>query len=302
MASQSRRAACDHRPVKHEVDRRIGPLLHVEEHGSGPPLLLIQGLGYAVWAWRNQLAPLAARHRVIAFDNRGAGRSEKPPGPYSIDGLAADAAGILDERGLRGVGVVGLSMGGFIAQTLARSRPDLVGRLVLVGTSAGGPEALPQPEETREAWAAAHGLPPHEFARATMRYSFAPGWTDVHPAVYESLLEARLEFPTPPDAWAAQYSACEDFLARGAPVEQIEMPTLVVHGTLDRVVDPRNGDLLARRIPNARLLAVPGCGHQVPLEAPDRFNAAVLEFLARGSGPPSSSGSTMRGRTRARCR
>lgn len=256
------------------------PNLYVEEHGTGPPALLIQGLGYAVWAWRDQLAPFATRQRVIAFDNRGAGRSEKPPGPYSIDDLAADAAGVLDERGITGAGVVGLSMGGFIAQTLALSRPDLVGRLVLVGTSPGGREALPQPEETREAWAAARELPSEEFARATMRYAFAPGWTDAHPAVYESLLAARLEFPTPPEAWAAQYAACEEFLARGAPVEQIEAPTLVVHGALDRVVDPRNGELLGRRIPKARLLMIPGCGHQVPLEAPDRFNDAVLDFFA----------------------
>jgi pimeloyl-ACP methyl ester carboxylesterase len=255
------------------------PTLHVEEHGSGPPVLLIQGLGYAVWGWRNQLAPLATRHRVIAFDNRGAGRSEKPPGPYTIDELAADTAGVLDERAIAAACVVGLSMGGFIAQTLALSRPDLVGRLVLVGTSAGGPESVPQPAETREAWLDARDLPPEEFARATMRYSFAPGWTDAHPAVYESLLTARLEFPTPPEAWAAQFAACEEFLARGVPVEQIQAPTLVVHGALDRVVDPRNGELLTRRIPGARLLPIPGCGHQVPLEAPDRFNDAVLEFL-----------------------
>jgi pimeloyl-ACP methyl ester carboxylesterase len=216
---------------------------------------------------------------VIAFDNRGAGRSDKPPGPYSIDDLTADAAGVLDERAITAAGVVGLSMGGFIAQTLALTRPELVGRLVLVGTSPGGSDAVPQPAETREAWLAAKDLPPEEFARATMRYSFAPGWTDAHPAVYESLLTARLEFPTPPEAWAAQYAACEDFLARGAPVEQIQAPALVVHGLLDRVVEPRNGELLSRRIPDARLLPIPGCGHQVPLEAPDRFNDAVLEFL-----------------------
>jgi pimeloyl-ACP methyl ester carboxylesterase len=277
--------ACDDRVVEQAGNRAGKPTLHVEERGSGTPLLLIQGLGYAVWAWRNQLEQLAAHHRVIAFDNRGAGRSQKPPGPYSIDELAADAARVLDERGLAGAAIVGLSMGGFIAQTLALARPELVRRLVLVGTSAGGPDALPQPEETRQAWAAARGLPPEEFARATMQYSFAPGWTDAHAAEYESLLAARIEFPTPPDAWAAQYAACEEFLARGAPVEEIEAPTLVVHGRLDRIVDPRNGDLLARRIPSARLLGLPGCGHQVPLEAPDRFNAAVLEFAARVSGP-----------------
>ena len=272
--------AWDDRPVGRRENGSGRPILHVEEHGAGSPLLLIQGLGYAVWAWRNQLAPLGAQHRVIAFDNRGAGRSEKPPGPYTIDQLAADAARVLDERGLAGAAIVGLSMGGYIAQTVALSRPELVGRLVLVGTSPGGRDAFPQPEETQRAWAAARGLPPEEFARATMRYSFAPGWTDAHPAEYESLLAARLEFPTPPDAWAAQYAACEEFLARGVRMEAIEAPTLVVHGTLDRIVDPRNGNLLADRIPNARLLALPGCGHQVPLEAPDRLNAALLEFVA----------------------
>jgi 3-oxoadipate enol-lactonase len=256
------------------------PNLYVEELGSGPPLLLVQGLGYAVWAWRNQLAPLATRHRVIAFDNRGAGRSDKPPGPYSIDELAADAARVLDERSLAGAGVVGLSLGGFVAQTLALSRPDLVGRLVLVATSPGGPGSFPQPTETSDAWADARDLPPEEFARATMPYSFAPGWTDAHPAVYESLLADRLEFPTPPEAWAAQYAACVEFLGRATAVEQIAAETLVIHGTLDRVVDPRNGELLARRIPNARLLMIPGCGHLVPLEAPDRFNDTVLDFLA----------------------
>ena len=254
--------------------------LHVEERGTGFPLLLIQGLGYAVWAWRHQLGPFSERLRAIAFDNRGAGRSFKPPGPYSIELLADDAASVLDERGIGRAHVLGLSMGGYVAQTLALRRPELVERLVLVGTSPGGPDAFPQPEATAGAWAAARGLPPEEHARATGHLSFSPGWTDAHPDEYESLLAARLEFPTPPECWSAQFDACLHFVEAGVPVERIEAPTLVVHGSADRVVDPRNGELLARRIVGARLERFDGVGHVVPLEAPERFNAAVLEFLA----------------------
>ena len=254
--------------------------LHVEERGSGSPLLLIPGLGYAVWAWRHQLGPFAERLRTIAFDNRGAGRSFKPPGPYSIEQLADDAASVLDARGIERAHVLGLSMGGYIAQTLALRRPQLVERLVLVGTSPGGPDALPQPEATAAAWAAARGLPPEEHARATGHLSFSPGWTDAHPDEYESLLAARLEFPTPAECWSAQFDACLRFAQDGVPAERIAAPTLVVHGTEDRVVDSRNGELLARRIPGARLEWLDGVGHVVPLEAPERFNATVLEFLA----------------------
>jgi pimeloyl-ACP methyl ester carboxylesterase len=253
--------------------------LYVEEHGGGFPLLLIQGLGYAVWAWRHQLGPFSECLRTIAFDNRGAGRSFKPPGPYSIELLASDAAAVLVGRGIERAHVLGLSMGGFIAQTLALRRPELVERLVLVATSPGGPGSLPQPQATTDAWAAAAGLPPAEFARATAHLSFAPGWTDEHPGEYESLLASRLEFPTPPESWAAQYAACLAFDRDGVPIERIAAPTLVIRGDRDRIVDPRNSELIARRIPGARLETFAGCGHLTPLEAPTLFNATVLDFL-----------------------
>src|SRR6266545_4855771 len=102
--------------------------LYVEEHGEGEPLLLIEGLGQSMWAWREQV-PLFARHyRTIAFDARGTGRSHVPDEPYGIDELAQDAANILDERSAY---VVGLSMGGYTALTLALARPELVRSLVL---------------------------------------------------------------------------------------------------------------------------------------------------------------------------
>jgi 3-oxoadipate enol-lactonase len=181
--------------------------------------------------------------------------------------------------------VLGLSMGGYIALMLALRRPQLVRSLVLAGTSAGGADATPIPDATREAWLAAAGLPPAEYARRTMPLSFAPGWTDEHPEDYEALLAARLEYPTPPDAWRAQYEAAQRFMDAGAPVERIDVPALVVHGDADRIVPVENGRALAARLPNARLVELRGRGHLALLEDPDAFNRAVVGFLSEVENP-----------------
>ena len=97
---------------------------------------------------------------------------------------------------------------------------------------------------------------------------------------YAHLFRARLEFPTPPECWAAQYEACRAYDVAGVPAEAIGASTLVVHGDDDRVVPYANGELLARRIPGAQLETFAGHGHLLALEDPERFNAAVLEFLA----------------------
>jgi 3-oxoadipate enol-lactonase len=243
-------------------------------------VLLIQGLGYAVWAWREQLPALAASRHAIAFDNRGAGRSLKLPGPYSIDELADDAAAVVRAlAGGRAAHVVGLSMGGYVAQALALRQPSLVRSLVLMSTATGGAETHPVPEATRQAWLAAAGLPAPEYARRTMWLSFAPGWAEEHPDEYERLLAARLEFPTPPECWAAQYAACEEFLRRDTPVEDMNVPALVLHGDADRVVPIENGRALAERLPAARLVELPGRGHLALLEAPHEVNGPLLAFL-----------------------
>ena len=195
--------------------------LYTEEHGDGPPLLLLTGLGYAIWSWQRQLPDWSQRFRCIAVENRGTGRSPKPPGPYTIEELADDAAEALAGRRAH---VAGFSMGGYIAQTLAVRHPELVDRLVLVCTATGGAGLTPTPPETVAAWEANSGRSPEEFARATMPLSFRPGWTDEHPEEFEALLADRLEYPTPPECWSAQYAACLDWTVRVTPVEQIEAP------------------------------------------------------------------------------
>lgn len=250
--------------------------LYREEHGEGRPLLLIAGLGDAIWSWQRQIAEWSQQFTCVAVDNRGAGRSPKPPGPYSIEQMADDAAEALDGRRAH---VAGFSMGGYIAQTVALRHPELVDRLVLVCTGTGGPDYAPLPEETAAAWAANAYKAPVEFARSSMPLSFARGWTSEHPDEFEQLLHDRLEYPTPPECWRAQFDACNEFIAKRTPVEEIAAPTLVLHGDADRIVPYQNGVELAGRISDARFETFSGGGHLLFIEDAPRFNAMVASFL-----------------------
>ena len=250
--------------------------MHVEEHGSGETLLFHQGLGQGSWAWRYQVPVFAERFRTIVFDTRGTGRSPVPEESYWIEDLAADAATILDGRPAH---VVGFSMGGYVALTLAMSHAVLVRSLVLAGTGAGGPDRVPRPDHVRDAFAAALELPPEEARRATLPYTFSPGWTEANSERFEEILAATLVHPTPRETIDAHMAACYRFYDQGLDVERIDAPALVIHGSEDVIVPPENGRALARRLPNARLVELDGRGHNVMLEDPETFNELVLGFL-----------------------
>jgi pimeloyl-ACP methyl ester carboxylesterase len=259
--------------------------LYVEEHGEGEPLLLLEGLGQSLWAWRDQIPVFAVHFRTIAFDTRGTGRSPVPKEPYGIDELAQDAADVLEGRTAQ---VVGLSMGGYVALILALSKPELVRSLVLVGTGAGGPNRVPRRQDVRDAYAAAVGLPFDEYGRRTMPLTFSPGWTARNPERFEEILAARLEHPTPDVTLDAHLEACYGFYARGSEVERIDAPALVVHGDADLIVPVENGRALASRLPNARYVELPGRGHNVQLEDPATINRLTLCFLRGAPAAPNT--------------
>jgi pimeloyl-ACP methyl ester carboxylesterase len=238
-------------------------------------VLLMHGLGYTREGWGPLRERFARRYRVLSFDNRGIGESEIPPGPYTVEQIAGDAAGVLDEAGVDRTHVIGASLGGFAAQALAAARPERVDRLVLACTSPGGADAYPLPEGTLKLMAEAPSLPPDVALRRFVENALAPG---APAALVDEIYAYRQAHPPDPAGWAAQAAAGAAWDADGR-LTQITAPTLVVTGTADQVVDPRNSPLLAERIPDAHLELIEGAGHVLFWERVDEFAALVEGFL-----------------------
>ncbi|MGH8924489.1 MAG: alpha/beta fold hydrolase [Acidimicrobiia bacterium] len=247
-----------------------------EEHGRGEPLLLIQGLGYGRWGWSPLVPLLSKEYRVITFDNRGIGDSSAPLGPYDAASMAGDAVAVLEAAGVDRSHVAGTSLGGMIAQELALRWPQRIKRLMLMCTTPGGSDAYPMPEETAEMIAAAVG-----WDQRTALHKFVENaLSDQAPAeVFEEILKLRLANPQSPAAWASQAAAGMTYDG-GGRVARIRAPTLVMHGTSDRVVDYRNSELLAALIPNAELCLFPDGGHLFFWEEPDSVAKTMIGFLA----------------------
>lgn len=241
-----------------------------ERTGSGPPLLLIQGLGYARWGWEPVVEPLARSFDVLTFDNRGIGESEVPVTPYTTADMAGDAARVLEEAGVERAHVVGTSLGGMIAQELALGHPERVEKLVLACTTPGGPEAFPMPQRTVDLM----------LARATIEeYTRNALHPAERPDLVSRILAHRKRTDQGYEAWAAQATAGAGFDA-SARLGGLAVPTLVQHGDADVVVDPRNAELLAELIPDARVSIYEGGGHLFFWQEPERFVRELEEFLA----------------------
>jgi 3-oxoadipate enol-lactonase len=256
-----------------------GALLHVEGRPTAQPALMLHGLGYASWAAADLRQQLAPQVGLWSLDHRGTGRSARGVAPITIGRLADDAATVLDRIGAP-VPVVGYSMGGYVAQVLALTRPKLVAALVLIATSAGGPSATPVPAATATAWVEAAELPPADYAARTMPLSFRPGWPQAHTDRYRGILESRLLHPTPQAVWQEQYLACERFLADGYGAGGLAMPVLILHGADDRVVPVENGRALHRRLPRGRYREVEGAGHLLHIEEPGLVAEEILQLLS----------------------
>jgi len=262
-----------------------------EEQGSGDPLLLIMGLGADSAAWLFQVPEFARRYRTIAFDNRGVGRSAKPPGPYTIAEMADDAAGLLDVLGIERAHVVGVSMGGMIAQELALRHPQRVWGLVLACTF---PEPDDDVQSQRRASVAQMGgsvdangelridasaLDPLTFFQQLLPRVFNQAFIERDLAKIMQLFSGSLQWGFSMDALLCQVGAVMAHRTTDR-LHRITAPTLVITGDADQLIAPANSDILAREIPNARLVKVPGGSHGFNFETPEIFNREVLDFLA----------------------
>lgn len=255
-----------------------GIKLYYEVHGTGEPLLLIEGLGYASWSWFRQIEVLSNAYGVVSFDNRGVGQSDKPDIPYSIELMADDVARLLESLSIEKAHILGVSMGGYIAQQLAIKYPQKVKSLVLGCTSFGGPHSIPLTEEALQSMLKVEGLSAEEVIRQGFKAAISPKFISAYPEVVDQLVAWRLDNPTPRYAWERQFAAARAFNVE-TQLNKINVPTLVITGSEDIVIPPQNSSLLAERISGAHLVIIPGGGHLFFIEKAEEFNCQVLDFL-----------------------
>jgi pimeloyl-ACP methyl ester carboxylesterase len=256
--------------------------LFYEEHGSGPPLLMIQGLGYPSGMWFRQVPELSKYYRTIVFDNRGVGKSDKPDEEYTVALMAADAACVLRVLDIERAHVIGVSLGGYIAQELALKNPQLVDRLILMSTSCGGSRYLELTKTFWEEVASLQGLPPQEIIRQGMALATTQSFFLENPEIFNKSLEIRFENLQPLYAFVRQSTAGSLFDSRES-AHLITRPTLILAGEQDRVMPLTLTEELAEKIPEARLRVFPNAAHLLFLEKTLEVNQAILEFLAEGS-------------------
>jgi pimeloyl-ACP methyl ester carboxylesterase len=277
---------------------RDGVSIYYEREANGEaPVVFLQGLGYGRWMWRWQREAVADEYDVIAPDNRGTGRSEAglPPlvprlprkiraplifkfAGYSIGGLAADLEAVLDAEGIYDAHIVGASLGGMVAQRYALEYTRAK-TLTLLCTTHGGVDAVPIPDETQQhMFDEPKGASRRELLRHRMRPAFNEGFTNRNPNLMDRIIEWRLEQDASDPAREAQGAAGVAFDV-GDRLDRIRVPTLVVHGTNDRVVPVANGKLLDEKIPDTRLELVEGGSHCFFIEDAERVNQVLLSFL-----------------------
>ena len=245
--------------------------------GEGDAVLLINGWSASGIAWPSAwLDDLVAKYQVIRLDNRGTGWSRTARTPFTIGDLADDARDVLRAAGVRRARVLGLSMGGMIAQELALRHPDVVSRLVLAGTRPPAPVAhLSDTSLLADAMrkpAPGQSLTDY-FLRMWSGFA-APGFAESHPEVMDELVRQVVRRPTPRNGVFAQVRAMGCW--RGADrLRHLDVPTTVVHGTDDPLIDPVNGRIIADLVPGAALVELDGVGHLLPHEAPDVLTEAL---------------------------
>ena len=243
-----------------------------------PWLVLIQGMGFDRFGWEPVLSRLRRHFRLVLVDNRGFGRSSRPAGSFAVADMAGDIVAVLDAAGIGRAHVLGMSLGGMVAQELAIARPERVDGLVLAGTSPGWPFAYPMPAASVRLIAATARMAAETARRRHTENALSARTVRHRPEIVRRLLELQASRPADPGALAAQAVAGARYAGRLRQA-RIRARTLVLHGGADAVVDPRNGRLLADRIPGARLMIFPELGHLLFWEDPDGFAGAVTSFL-----------------------
>lgn len=256
--------------------------MYYEIYGEGEPLLLIAGLGSDLSGWYQLTPGLSAGYRVIAFDNRGIGRTDKPYKPYSMEMMCDDINGLMGSLGIEKAHIFGVSMGGMIGQNFGLLYPERIASLMLGCTRPGGSHSIPEQDDTRAQLnpELIESLTPEERAKNMLPVIFPQEFIDNNPDFIRDHIRRILDNPIDPVGYARQIAAADahDVYDR---LPQITVPTLVLHGSADRLIPAENGRIIASRIPGAELVIMEGLGHGFTSQKPDEVVEIVVDFMKR---------------------
>ena len=253
--------------------------IYYELHGDGFPIVMINGLGGHVDTWNpDQIRELSKRLKLVLFDDRGAGRTDLSEKEYSIRLFADDTAGLMDALGITRANVFGISMGGMIAQELVLNYPKKVEKLVLCSTSCGGTKPIqPAGELIRALIVDRSVLSPEEIVRMSIPVLFTDTFIENNPDFVEDRVQRTLKAPISMEAFMRQVNALMSFDTHDR-LSQIKTPTVILAGKQDVLVPPENASILAKAIPNARLLYFENSAHLLAEEM-KKVLQALMGFL-----------------------
>lgn len=252
--------------------------LHYQELGdAGPHLTILGGLGDNIRNWSMLATQMAKYFRVLLIDNRGAGQSDKPAGPYKIEDMAYDTTALLNHLGIAQTHLLGFSMGAKIAMWIAVHHPHLINKLVLVApTHASEKSPEPLSDDVHDV------LENHEATETHYKRQFeilfSPRYKEKFTPEMFAKFKSADPYPQPKEAFQAQYAAVKSFDI-SSDVHHIVSPTLLITGKADRITSYKNAEWLAKNILQAELLIYEEAGHVPQAEEPKRFIADVTRFL-----------------------
>lgn len=258
--------------------------LSYERRGNGEPLLLIMGLSGTRASWTEDfLGELERSFDTIAYDHRGIGGSDPIDGRFTIADLAGDAAALIAALGLDDAHVLGISLGGMVAQELALAAPDRVRTLALGCTYCGGPGSRITERAVIARLLEAGKTGDRELIlRTGFEINVSPAYA-AQPGAWESFHERALAVPAPLEVVFEQLRATADH-DTSARLGQVTAPTLVVHGDLDEMLDVANARQIAQLVPGARLEVMRGVGHMFWVEQPGRSAELLREHALAAAG------------------
>lgn len=263
--------------------------IYYETYGEGESLVMICGLGGDVTRWYRNVPGLSKEYKVIAFDNRGAGRTDKPDEAYSMEMFCDDIAGLMDSLGIGKAHIFGISMGGMIVQNFGIHYPDRIISLMPGCTRPGGSHSVMEETGTEGLLSTERvsTMSAEERGRVLLPALWSEGFIENNPDIVEDYIKKTSVYAVDPTGYQHQLEAANahDVYDR---LPDITAPTLVIHGEDDLLIPAANAAIIAERIPGAELIILEGLGHGFYSEEPEKVNGILLDFMKRHGQSPTA--------------